>query len=100
MSQMYFGVLPFLLILTHGLMRRQAWTREVRVFAAATVLLLLYAIGRHTPIFHLFYDYVPGVKLFRRPGRRHVPHRRLDGDPRRLSRPPGNHRRASLRCPA
>lgn len=67
MSQMYFGVLPFLLILTHGLMRRQAWTREVRVFAAATVLLLLYAIGRHTPIFHLFYDYVPGVKLFRRP---------------------------------
>ena len=31
------------------------------------VLTLLYALGKYTPVFHLMYDFVPGVKLFRRP---------------------------------
>ena len=31
------------------------------------VLVLLYALGWYTPVFHLMYDVMPGVKLFRRP---------------------------------
>ena len=33
----------------------------------AMVLVLLYALGKYTPAFHLMYDVVPGVSLFRRP---------------------------------
>ena len=29
--------------------------------------LLLYAVGRYTPAFGVFFDYLPGVALFRRP---------------------------------
>jgi hypothetical protein len=67
MSQLYVGALPFLLILTHGLTRGHAAAREIRFFAVATLLMVLYAVGRHTPLFHLLYDYLPGVQLFRRP---------------------------------
>ncbi len=67
MSQMYLGALPFLLVLTLGLARGLVLAREVRLFAIATLLLLLYAVGHHTPVFRLFYELVPGVKLFRRP---------------------------------
>ena len=31
------------------------------------VLTLLYALGKYTPVFHLIYDFVPGVTLYRRP---------------------------------
>lgn len=67
MSQMYLGALPVLLVLSAGAARGLVMAREIRLFAVATVLLLLYAVGRHTPVFGLFYDFVPGVKLFRRP---------------------------------
>ena len=30
-------------------------------------LTLLYALGKYTPVFHLIYDFVPGVTLYRRP---------------------------------
>src|SRR5262249_25540319 len=33
----------------------------------ATLFLLIYALGRYTPFFRLFYEYLPGVNLFRRP---------------------------------
>jgi hypothetical protein len=67
MSQLYFGMLPMLLILTAGLVRGALWSREVRTLTAATAFLLLYALGSYTPIFRIFFDYVPGVSFFRRP---------------------------------
>lgn len=67
MSQLYFGVLPFLLILLYGLKRGYAFAREARMFALASAAMLVYAVGRHTPLYHVLYDYLPGVKLFRRP---------------------------------
>ena len=67
MSQIYVGTLPMLLVLTVGLARGALWSRELRFLAVAVAALLLYALGRHTPVFALFFDYVPGVALFRRP---------------------------------
>jgi hypothetical protein len=67
MSQLYLGTLPMLLILTVGVVRGALWSREIRVFAVAAGLLLLYALGAFTPAFHAFYAYVPGVAFFRRP---------------------------------
>jgi hypothetical protein len=67
MSQIYVGTLPMLLILTVGLARGALWSRELRFYAIALAALLLYALGSYTPVFGLFYDYLPGVALFRRP---------------------------------
>ena len=59
--------LPILLVLTVGLMRATLWSREVRFYAIGVVVLLLYAVGTHTPTFGIFFKYVPGVSYFRRP---------------------------------
>jgi hypothetical protein len=67
MSQMYLGTLPILLVLTVGVGRGALWAREVRVLTVAAGLLLLYALGGFTPVFGVFFNYLPGVALFRRP---------------------------------
>lgn len=67
MGQVYIGALPILLIVAIGFLRGRIWSREIRFFTLAMSALLLYALGRYTRVFHLFYDYLPGVDLFRRP---------------------------------
>lgn len=67
MSQVYIGALPALLVLAVGLRRRLIWAREVRIFTLAAAGLLIYAIGRHTPVYALLYEFLPGVSYFRRP---------------------------------
>lgn len=67
MGQIYIGALPVLLILTLGLMKGCAWSKEIRFVSAAAAALLVYALGRYTPAFAFIYEYVPGVDLFRRP---------------------------------
>ena len=68
MSQMYVGTLPILLVLTVGVMRGTLWSREMRVLRRRrSSVLLLYALGTHTPAFGLFFKYLPGVSFFRRP---------------------------------
>ena len=67
MSQLYLGMLPALAVITFGLARGVLWSREVRPFTIAAGVLLIYALGRHTPAFRILYEAVPGVALFRRP---------------------------------
>ena len=67
MSQRYLGTLPILLVVTAGLARGALWSREIRVLAIAVAVLLLYALGGRTPLFGLFFHYLPGVSFFRRP---------------------------------
>jgi hypothetical protein len=67
MGQLYAGTLPMLAILIFGLGRGLAWTREIRCFALAAPALIVYALGSYTPLFHLFFDLLPGVSAFRRP---------------------------------
>ncbi|HEX5958101.1 MAG TPA: hypothetical protein VFY92_05520, partial [Hyphomicrobiaceae bacterium] len=67
MCQIYIGTLPIVLVLTVGLARGVLWRRELRFYAIASAALLLYALGRYTPAFALFFDVLPGVDVFRRP---------------------------------
>ena len=66
MGLLYSGVLvPVMLIA--GLTRGWLWSREIRVFTIATVLIAFYMFGWYTPVFRAMYELMPGVKLFRRP---------------------------------
>jgi tetrahydromethanopterin S-methyltransferase subunit C len=67
MGELYQGALPFVALIGLGLIRRQAWSHEMRFFALALAAALLYALGGYTPIFHWMFDIVPGVALWRRP---------------------------------
>ena len=67
MGQVYCGALVAVALLSFGCIRGGAWAREVRFFTVATVLSLLYALGRYTPAFAAMYELLPGVSLFRRP---------------------------------
>ena len=67
MGQVYAGALVVVALVSFGVMRGLAWTREIRFFSVATVLVLLYALGWYTPVFHVMYDVLPGVDQFRRP---------------------------------
>jgi hypothetical protein len=67
MAQLYIGALPAAVF---GLLawRRPLWRRrDIGLVAVATGLLLVYALGRYTPLFPLAFEVVPGLSLFRRP---------------------------------
>ena len=67
MGLLYAGALPVVAVVSFGLIRGVAWAREIRFFTIAAVLVLLYALGANTPAFHLMYDVLPAVALYRRP---------------------------------
>lgn len=67
MGQVYLGALPFLLLVAPGLTRGWLFERPVRALTILLALMILFALGRYTPAFELFYHYVPGINAFRRP---------------------------------
>lgn len=67
MGQVYFGALPLLLLIAPGLTRGWLLDRAVRPLTLLFAFMVLFALGRYTPVFGLAYDYLPGVKVFRRP---------------------------------
>lgn len=66
MGQLYLGAVPVLLLIA-GLVRGVLWDREIRFFTIVTIAVTLYALGGYTPVFRVFYEVLPGVKMFRRP---------------------------------
>lgn len=66
MGALYAGLLPLagLIVL---LFRREIFAPSIRFFTISVILLLIYALGRYTPLFAFIHAYVPGVDLFRRP---------------------------------
>ena len=67
MGLVYSGALPLVVVISFGIVRGLAWSRDIRFFSISAGVVLLYAIGWYTPAFHVIYDLVPGVNLFRRP---------------------------------
>ena len=66
MGLLYSGALvPIVLVV--GVSRGSSWSREIRFFTIATVLIAFYMFGWYTPVFRAMYELMPGVKLFRRP---------------------------------
>jgi hypothetical protein len=66
-NYVFIGAAPFALLFAHGLVGRRLLDRGVRSFALLAALMLLYALGRATPIFEWMFDKFPGVSLYRRP---------------------------------
>ena len=62
----YFGIVVLLLAglgLFFGVRNGREWP-----FAGIGLLALLFALGAHTPVWRVFFEFVPGVNLFRAPG--------------------------------
>ena len=66
MSQLYLGLLPMGLILTVGLVRGALWRREIVPLTVAAIIVLLFALGRYTPVFRVLFE-LPGISFYRRP---------------------------------
>ena len=67
MGEIYFGALPVVAILTIGVTRGLIFSRDIRFFTIALIVMLVYALGKFTPGFRIIYDWLPVVKAFRRP---------------------------------
>lgn len=67
MLHLYSGVLPSILIIWVGFVKRQIFAPGIQFFTIASIFFLIYSLGRYTPLFGLLYEYVPGIDLFRRP---------------------------------
>ncbi|HEU0069917.1 MAG TPA: hypothetical protein VFS04_01360 [Alphaproteobacteria bacterium] len=65
-NYLYIGALPLALLIM-AVVRRGPWPQGSGLFAAGALFALLYALGAFTPAFRLFYDWLPGVSLYRRP---------------------------------
>ncbi len=66
MSALYGGAIPIVAVLAWGVGRGALLSRDIRYFVVTGLLLLLYALGRHTPAFTILF-HLPGSSLFRRP---------------------------------
>jgi hypothetical protein len=67
MGQLYLGALPLVAVVGLGLVRGLLWSRDIRFFTVAAVVAILYGLGRYTPAFRVFHEFVPGVTFYRRP---------------------------------
>jgi hypothetical protein len=66
MGNLYFGMIPALALV--GWFCNGGWLHHRRAaLGALFVVMMCYALGRYTPVFPLFYHYLPGTDLFRRP---------------------------------
>src|SRR2546423_2724562 len=60
MSLLYSGALAAVMLVI-GVTRGALWSREIRFFAIATLLIAFYMFGWYTPVFHAMYELMPGV---------------------------------------
>ncbi len=66
MADVYSGAIPFVAIVTFGLVRGGLGERKIRYFTLALIAMVLFAVGDFTPFFKLAFQ-LPGISLFRRP---------------------------------
>ena len=66
MANFYMGLLPFFAVL-YWVTSPAAYTRRFMVLVLTFLAMVVYALGRYTPVFGVLYNVLPGVSLFRRP---------------------------------
>jgi hypothetical protein len=66
MANFYMGLLPVIGILI-WLGSREAYARRFIMLSVMFAVMILYALGKYTPVFGILYHALPGVALFRRP---------------------------------
>lgn len=62
----YVGILPLILSIITLLFKR---TKYTIVFCFIAIFSIVFALGKYTPVFNLFYTYVPFFNVFRMPSR-------------------------------
>jgi hypothetical protein len=67
MGLIYAGALVPVVVISFGIIRGLAWSRDIRFFSIAAGAVLLYALGWYTPVFRTMYELLPCVMLYRRP---------------------------------
>ncbi|WP_333824881.1 hypothetical protein [Pinisolibacter sp.] len=67
MTAVYAGALPAMAVLVLGIGRGLLLRREIFFHTLAAVFFVLYGLGWYTPAYRVFYEYMPGIALFRRP---------------------------------
>ncbi len=65
-STFYVGILPLAFAILAFITKRDKYTI---FFAALAMFALLFSFGSYTPLFSIFYNFVPGFNLFRQPGK-------------------------------
>lgn len=63
----YFGVVPAGLLVWLGLVGARLYRKGRRLWVIVMALATLFALGRFTPLYTLFFTYLPGFSFFRRP---------------------------------
>jgi len=65
----YFGAIPlFIMMLFLGRsIKERAYRIDKICFIAGALFAVVYVLGANTPIFRLLYEFLPGVRLFKRP---------------------------------
>jgi hypothetical protein len=66
MSLLYSGAIAAVMLVV-GFSRGALWSREIRFFTVAVILVAFFMFGWYTPVFRVMYEVMPGVKMFRRP---------------------------------
>jgi hypothetical protein len=66
MTDVYSGALPFVALLSIGVVGGALWQRSIRFYTLAAVFMVLFALGDFTPFFQAAF-HLPGINLFRRP---------------------------------
>jgi len=66
-AYLYLGAAPILMAGVGVLVLPRAKSRDHWFFLLLAVAALVYSLGRYTPAYSLFYHFVPGVSVFRRP---------------------------------
>lgn len=61
-ASVYIGIVPLAMAAAAVLLHR---SRSIWIFSAILVSSILLALGKHTPLLRLLYEYVPGFNLFR-----------------------------------
>ena len=64
---LFAGTLPAVLLLWHGMAGGRLLERGARYFALVLAAAAVYALGSHTSIFSVVFDWLPGVSMYRRP---------------------------------
>ncbi len=67
MPQLYAGALTGLAVTVVGISRGLLGSPAIRGLVVALLIAILYALGAHTPLFGLMFEWLPGVSAFRRP---------------------------------
>jgi hypothetical protein len=66
-NYLFVGVTTVIVLLWFGIAGGGLLRRGRRLLTGVLLVALLYMLGRYTPLYALAFDYVPGIKLFRRP---------------------------------